>query len=307
MTVNIVFVTKIFSWILTSLRCDTMSEVVTGVLKFTFGLISKKCRSYGAEKLQDGGLTDQKFRGWIVRDLDDIKFQLEAISKNDLYTSVSSLNHGIKRLEKAFEESSKSGNPSELAKDEKESKDSTNAGSSLGQTKPVQQLASVEDAVALASAIRKLKLVSKDRYESAKVCFIQAGNEAKRAFHNAGLSTSEKVLATEVRIASGILENIDDLEFAATDCLHYLQELHDLTAIREIFSVYLQGGMKSFFRADSRYEIVETVTMINLDLADFISKFTNQRVTVSNWIAIKCDKRLVYPFHFRKVCRPRKE
>jgi hypothetical protein len=68
-----------------------MSEVITGLLKVTFGLISNKLRTYGAEKLQDGGLTDQMFRGLIVRELDDIKSKLDAISRKDLCASISFL------------------------------------------------------------------------------------------------------------------------------------------------------------------------------------------------------------------------
>ena len=82
-----------------------MSEVVTGVLKLAFGLISKKLRTYGAEKLQDGGLTDQKFRGWIVREMDDIKSKLDAISRKDLCASISFLQEGVKRLNLAFDKS----------------------------------------------------------------------------------------------------------------------------------------------------------------------------------------------------------
>ena len=88
-----------------------MSEVVTGVLKLAFGLISKKLRTYGAEKLQDGGLTDQKFRGWIVREMDDIKSKLDAISRKDLCASISFLQQGVQRLNLAFGEFAESGGP----------------------------------------------------------------------------------------------------------------------------------------------------------------------------------------------------
>ena len=68
-----------------------MSGVITDVLKLAFGFISNKLRSYGAEKLEDGGLTDQKFRGWIVREMDDIRSKLDAISRKDLCASISFL------------------------------------------------------------------------------------------------------------------------------------------------------------------------------------------------------------------------
>ena len=262
-----------------------MSEVITGVLKFTFGLISNKLRTYGAEKLQDGGLTDQKFRGWIVRELDDIKSKLDAISRKDLCASISFLQQGVQRLNMSLGES-------ELS----------SPGASSTNTKPAQPSVSVEDAVALANAIGKLRINSHELFDLAKESFKEAGKEATVAFHNAALSTEDRILASKVRIASGILEHLERTEVAANDCLHYLQELHNMPAIQEIFSVHIQGGIKSLFKKTSRADIVETVTMINLILADFISKFTKRRMAVFDWPVIKCGKRIVHPIHCKREC-----
>ncbi|CAB3988177.1 Hypothetical predicted protein [Paramuricea clavata] len=273
-----------------------MSEVFTGLLKLTFGLVSNKLRTYGAEKLQDGGLADQKFRGLIVRELDDIKSKLDAMSRTDLSASISCLQQGIKRLIISFGESSEDGNSSAF--------EIPNAGACSIEAKPAQQSVTVEDAVALATSIGKLKIVSNERYESAKESFKVAGQKAMNAFHNAALSTEERILASKVRIASGILEHLDDLELAVSDCLHCLQELNDMRAIQEIFSVHVKGGMKSVFKKDSRAEIVESVTMINWILADFISKFTKQRMAVFDWPMVKCGKRVVHPIHCKEESVP---
>jgi hypothetical protein len=277
-----------------------MSEVFTGLLKLTFGLISNKLRTYGAEKLQDGGLADQKFRGLIVRELDDIKSKLDAISRKDLCTSISCSQQGINRLIMSFDESSKGGNLSTFG--------IPSAGACSIEAKPAQQSVTVEDAVELANAIGKLKIVSNERYELAKESFKEAGKEARRAFHNAALSTEERILASKVRIASGILEHLDDLELAVSDCLHCLQELNDMRAIQEIFSVHVEGGIKSLFKRGSRTEIVESVTMINWILADFISKFTKQRMGVFDWPMIKYGlwwgERVVHPIHLKRKSVP---
>ena len=271
-----------------------MSEAITGVLKLAFGLISKKLRTYGAEKLQDGGLTDQKFRGWIVRELDDIKSKLDAISRKDLCASISFLQQGIQRLNMSCSKSSESGNSdgnpsmSELQSTVKSSTETKSP-----------QLATVEKAVELANTIAKLKIESTERFELAKESFKEAGKEATRAFHNAALSTENRILASKVRFASGILEHLEDLEIAVSDCLQYLKELHDMPAIQEIFSVHIQGGIKSLFKKDLRAEIVENVTTINSILADFISKFTKQRMAVFDWPTIVCGKRVVHPIHFK--------
>ncbi len=73
-----------------------------------------------------------------------------------------------------------------------------------------------------------------------------------------------------------------------------------MPAVQEIFSVNIKGGIKSLFKKPSRAEIVETVTMINLILADFISKFTKRRMAVSDWPLIECGKQVLHPIHFEE-------
>jgi hypothetical protein len=271
-----------------------MSEVITGVVKLAFGFISSKVRDYGAEKLQDGGLTDQKFRGLIVREMKDIKTTLDAISRKDLGASSSSLQDGIDRLSLYFDEPSDSRNQS--------TSELLTAKGSPDETKPAQQ--SVEDAVALANAIGNLKIVSNNRFELAKKSFENAAEKAREAFHNTALSTDERILASKVRIASAILQHLDDPEVAASDCLNSLRELNGMPSIQEIFSVHLNGGIKSVFKKESRVEVVETVTMINLILADFISKFTKRRMAVFDWPTIKCGKQVVHPIHYDQTRLP---
>ncbi|CAB4037911.1 Hypothetical predicted protein, partial [Paramuricea clavata] len=219
-----------------------MSEVITGLLKVTFALISNKVRAYCAEKLQDGDLTDQKFRGLIVRELDDIKSKLDAISRKDLCASMSFLQQGIQRLNRSFGESSESENPTELPNEKKQSQSTkkTCAGACSTDKKPAQQSVAVEDAFALANAIGKLKIESNELFELAKKSF--EDNSRQRTVHS--------------------------------------------------------------FKKDSRAEIVESVTMINLILADFISKFTKRRMAVFDWPMIDCGKRVVHPIHYDKESAP---
>ncbi len=269
-----------------------MAEAVTSLLELAFGFI----RSYGAEKLQDGDLTGQTIRGWIVNELDDIKSKLDAISRKDLCASISRLQKGVERLHLSLGESSEDGNPfaSELP----------SAEASSTETKTAHHPVTIENVVALSKAIGRMKIVSSERFELAKESFKQAERKACEAFHNAALSTEERILACKVGITSGILENLQDPEIAASDCLQYLKELHNIPAIQKIFSVHIQGGIKSVFKKNSRTEIVETVTMINLTLADFISKFTKRRMAVFDWPLIECGKRVVHPIHYDKESFP---
>ena len=273
-----------------------MSEVITGVVKFAFGLISNKLRTYGAEKLEDADLTDQKLHGLIVREFDEIKSKLHAISRKDLCTSTSSLQVGLISLIKSYGESLESGKPST-------SKLPSAGACSVG-SKPSLLSETAEDTIALAYVTGKMKIESNSQWESAKKSFEEAGKKASEAFHNTALSIEERILAAKVRIASRILEHLDDLEFAVSECLHCLRELNNMPFIQEIFSVDVKGGMKSVFKKDSRRKIVETVVMVNWVLADFISKFTKQRMAVFDWPMIQCGKQFVHPIHYNEKKLP---
>jgi hypothetical protein len=255
----------------------TEAAITTPIPKLVFAIVSGNLRTYAAEKLQDGGLADQKFRGWIIRELDDIKFKLDANARKDLLVSISCLGKGYDRLQL---------------------QNTTNAGATSTETTTAQKFVTLDDALALANTVRKLKIKSNKRFESAKESFKEAGMKASEAFHNASLSTEDRVLASKVRIASAILQQLDNPDVAATDCLRYLRELHAMPAIQQIFLVHLQGGMKSFFKKETRAKIVETVTMVNLILADFISNFTQRRMTVFDWPMIECGTRVVHPIQY---------
>ena len=280
-----------------------MAEVVGGIfLKFGLGFISSKFRTKVVRKLQGGGLTSEMFRSYFTDELNDIQRHLEALSHKDLSASISSLKQGAERLRESLE------NGNATAMDVKELIATTNcAEASLSQTKPTlqnEQSVHVEDAVALFNAIQNIKIKSKTRFEKAIDSFKEARKKASDAFHYEALSTNERVLAAQVRIASGIMENLDDPDLATKDCLSYLEELHAMPAIKEIFSVHQKEGiicvLKSIFKKDSRAEIIETITMVNLILVDYISKFAKRSMCVLDWPIIEGRKRVFHPIHFEE-------
>ena len=278
------------------LSISKMAEIVRNfIVKFGQGFLTDTFRTYAAKKVSDEDLTEHNARDWVVRDLYDIKFKPDGLSHKDLLTSISFLKKGIQRLQASFE----CGNSSsfKLSIDEMELNDTEVSGHS-SQTKQLQQ--SMTDAVALANEIRKLNIDAKGRFEAATESFKKAKEKATEAFYKTTLSTHERILATKVRIASVTLEKLDDPDGSATDCLNYLKELHALPAIKDIFSVHVEGGIKSLFKKDSRAEIVETVTTINLMLADFITKFTKRRMGILDWPMIECSKRVVHPIYYQK-------
>ena len=81
-----------------------MSSIAIAVFKATIGLLVNKGRDKAAEKLKDGDVTDETFRGLIVREIDDIKCKLNGLSRKDLVASISFFEEGIGFLYKVFEE-----------------------------------------------------------------------------------------------------------------------------------------------------------------------------------------------------------
>ena len=92
------------------------------------------------------------------------------------------------------------------------------------------------DALQLSKAMEKLKVVS-NQSETAKERFKYTRMEATHAFCNEALSIEDRIFAAKLRVVSEILECLDSPDTEVTSCLLFLEQLHDLSAVREIFSV----------------------------------------------------------------------
>ena len=80
-----------------------MSSLITAVFKATIGLVVNKGRDKLAEKLNEGDVTDQKFRGLIVREIDEVQSKLDGLARKDLLASISLFKEGIELLYEVFE------------------------------------------------------------------------------------------------------------------------------------------------------------------------------------------------------------
>ncbi|XP_028411803.1 uncharacterized protein LOC114534542 [Dendronephthya gigantea] len=249
-----------------------MPELITGVLGFALRITSKKARSYVAKKLKHGGLTAQKFRGLIISKLDKINSTLDDMKKLNLRMSISRFKLGMDHLYPSFDKTSEGGNISTA---------------DLASGKPFQEITAQH----LESKIERFP-------ELAKECFEAAEKYASKAFQSASLSIEERILASELRIASEMLAREGKPEDAAKGCLRSLQELHEMPEIEAVVSVYLKGGVKAFFKKDTRAEVVKALKMINLILADFISKNANAKKSMSvfDWPMIKCGSKQFVSF-----------
>ena len=194
---------------------------------------------------------DEKVRGAITRKLKKIEFKLDGLVRKDLWASESCLRQGIQHLITSYDEPTKSESPStsELHKHRTQSQDTSQpySGARSSKTKPTQTTA--QDAFAFADAVQKREVTSNARLESARELFQEVEKKARETFHNAALSTEDRILAGEIRVANAILKLLHAPELAVRDCLLYLQELHEMPAIKEIFSVENKLGVKSWFKS----------------------------------------------------------
>ena len=250
-----------------------MSEVVTGVVKLTFGFLANKIRSGIAERLKDGDVTDEECRRLIVRELDDIKSKLDGLARKDLLSSLCFLQEGVNRLYQSIFQVDSNENTAESP----EQATLVEAASfrDTGPDSPINEV------IALINAITSLQIRSKERFKSAIESFKLPREKATEAFCNEALSIEDRIQASQVRMMARILENLEDPEASASDCLQYLKQLHDIGAIREIFSVLINGGMKSRFNKTKRLNNASSVQVMNEILFEFIIKFSKSSLLTS--------------------------
>ena len=108
-------------------------------------------------------------------------------------------------------------------------------------------------------------------------------------------------MASKLRIASRILEGLDDTEAAVRDCLLYLKELQDLPAVQAMFAVWRHSDkgftsrLRARFNQEKRNVNIESIQMMNALLIDLTMKFTKIKMGVLNWPTIKTGKAFYHP------------
>ena len=230
-----------------------MSSIVTALFKVTIGLLVDKGRDKAAEILKNGDVTDQRFHSLIVREIDDIKSKLDALSRKDLEASISFFEEGIAFLYEVFD-IVKSGNE---------------RGAATAQ-------AACDEAFSLVEGITRLELTGLDesatrKLSTAKERFKDARREATRAFKNEGLKTSDRILAMKYRVMATILETVDNPADAVAPCGVCVKELNSLSAVQNSFDVQLKTGIqkvRGLFGKEERREIIFNVCHVNRVIFD---------------------------------------
>ncbi|CAB3990957.1 Hypothetical predicted protein [Paramuricea clavata] len=273
-----------------------MASIVASVLNFAVGLLGNEARCATAKSLTGDDITDVKIREIVTKELDDTKTKLDDLSRKDLLSGYNFLQEGVEFLFTSLDKS----------KDEQKAmvnvtKDTRDKVSGI-QSGTESEILS--EASQLSCCIGKLKLVSRNTFKSAKKRFQEAREEATHAFWDEDLNIKDRILAAKLRVVSEILECLDTPDTAVTSCILFLEKLHDLPGVREIFSVYLGGGVKSIFSRAERADNVRSVMMINYVLHQFVSKFSSKYYSPRAWPTIQLSDRSFNPIcNWREVSR----
>ena len=265
-----------------------MSSIALAVFNATIGLLVDKGRDKAAEKLKDGDVTDQKFRGLIVREISDIKSRLNGLSKKDLLASISFFEEGIGFLYKVFEE----------------------ARITSEHGVATTHAACDEAFQSLAKRIKRLELTDLDEaakraLSNAKERFKDARRKATEAFSNEALETSDRLLAMQYRVMATILETVDHPEDAIEPCRVCLKDLNSLPAVQNSFNVQLMKGIKALkglVGKDERWKIISSVCHVNRVIYD-VTQTVGDDVHLWIWPAIDIGKDKVDPVRDRRVAK----
>lgn len=265
-----------------------MSLVVTAVFKSTIGLLVNKGRDKAAERLKEGDVTDQKFRGVIMREIDNVKLKLDGLARKDLLASISFFKEGIESLFVVFDRVARS-------------------GSQLSAIKVPDKSAGSGTSVSLVKEIEKLRLTGLDdsatrALVNTKERFKDARRKATEAFANQALELSDRLLAMQYRVMATVLETIDNPEDALASCRVSLEELHSLSAVQTCFNVELKKGLRASLSKEERRQIISTVCQVNRVIYD-VTLMVTSRGEVLELPLLHAGKEKVDPSRDRRIAK----
>ena len=222
-----------------------MSAIITAVFKATMGWLVDKCRDEAAEKLKDGDITDQQFRGIIVREIDDLRSKLDGLSKKDLLASISFFREGVELLYEVFEDT----------------RSRSKYGADAAQ-------AACAEIVSLTEGMKHLELTKSAtrKLADAKKRFESARERATDAFSNEALSPNDRILSMQYRVMATVLEKIDHPEDVLAPCKVCIEELNSLPVVQQSLREQLKTGfraVKSLFNKEERRKVISGVYLVN--------------------------------------------
>ena len=222
-----------------------MSVIITAVFKATIGWLVDKCRDEAAKKLKDGDITDQQFRGIIMREIDDMKSKLDGLSRKDLLASISFFREGVELLYEVFEDT----------------RSRSKYGADAAQ-------AACAETVSLTEGMKHLELTKSAtrKLADAKKRFESARERATDAFSNEALSPNDRILSMQYRVMATVLEKIDHPEDVLAPCKVCIEELNSLPVVQQSLREQLRTGImavKSLFNKEERRKVISGVCLVN--------------------------------------------
>ena len=255
-----------------------MPSIIIALFKLAIGLLVNKGRDKAAEKLKDGDVTNEKFRGLIVREIDDIKSKLDGLSRRDLGASISFFEEGIGLL---YHD-----NVLDKARSRSEHGAATTHAGDEAAYSLVDQMGQLE--------IADLEESDLEALSKAKKRFEDSRKDATRAFKNEALETSDRILAMQYRVMATILETVDNPKYAIEPCRVCLKELNSLPAVQNSFSVQVKKGfqaLKGLVGKDERRKIISSVCHVNRVIYDVMQTVGKD---VSLWMWPVVDIKLIH-------------
>ncbi|XP_028392542.1 uncharacterized protein LOC114517095 [Dendronephthya gigantea] len=271
-----------------------MSSIVLNIVSVATGTVVNSVCDHVAGRLRHGDCTDEKCRQLIVRELDEIKTKIDGLARKDLQSSVCFLKDGLCLLNHAFEGAANDIEDNKPLDSSEQSEDS-----SFALAEHDDELRSQISAFnkALARSPQTLTVRSKERFTSAKLSFENAYSKATEAFNNEALSTTERILATKLRVVSRMLQCLhEDPEMAMAFCKLYLQQLHELPAVRKRFVVFFRNKVKSKLSQRKRGENIRCVMELSYALYEYAKLFARTGLDVlGSWPIIKLRRKAINP------------
>lgn len=157
----------------------------------------------------------------------------------------------------------------------------------------------------LRKAMEGMELQAKNEVNEAKMYLEDAAEKALHAFHNPTSSTVDRIFAVKLYVVARILgclekretvmilECRERLQMAFISCLFLLKTLHGLPVVREIFSMYVEGGFWSMLNTSRREENVKSVMITNHILYQFAEHLN--LYSSEDWPTIQLSNRAFHP------------
>lgn len=139
---------------------------------------------------------------------------------------------------------------------------------------------------------------------AAKKYFKKAHTLSLDAFYNATLSAEGRIRAAYLGILAEILRGYEHLETAGLSSQYFLQMLHNMPEVREMFSICLSGGLLSKLNRSKREENVKSVMLINETLHEIFNKLDPTYYSRETWPVIQLSDEPFHPIEDKKVLAP---